>query len=77
MNTNQYLELKAELLINGVKATDQALQELGTNYKEQNHGLFGWDFEDHPNITLPDDFILPDGTLVQFRRNSHSPYLDK
>jgi biotin synthase-like enzyme len=75
MNNNQYLELKAELLVNGVNASAQALQEVGTKYKEQNHGLFGWDFEDHTDITLPDDFILPDGTLVQFRRNSHSRYL--
>lgn len=75
MNAYQYLELKAELLVNGVNATAPALQEVGTRYKEQNHGLFGWDFEDHASIALPDDFILPDGTLVQFRRNSHSPYL--
>ena len=69
------LELKAELLTNGVNATPEALKELGSKYKEQNHGLFGWDFEDHSNITLPDDFGLPDGTIVQFRRNSNSPYL--
>jgi hypothetical protein len=25
-------------------------------------------------MTLPDDFTLPDGTIVQFRKNSHSPY---
>jgi hypothetical protein len=75
MDTNLNLELKAELLVNGVNATTQALQDVGTKYKEQNHGLFGWDFEDHANIALPDDFILPDGTLVQFRRNSHSQYL--
>lgn len=75
MNINFYLDLKAELLVNGVNATSQALREVGTKYKEQNHGLFGWDFEDHTEITLPDDFILPDGTLVQFRRNSHSQYL--
>jgi hypothetical protein len=69
------LELKAELLTNGVNATPEALKELGGKYKEQNHGLFGWDFEDHSNTTLPDDFGLPDGTIVQFRRNSNSPYL--
>ncbi len=75
MKTESCLELKAELLVNGVNATPEALQGVGTKYKEQNHGLFGWDFEDHTNVALPDDFILPDGTLVQFRRNSRSPYL--
>jgi hypothetical protein len=75
MAKHNYLELKAELLVDGISATPQALNEVGTRYKEQNHGLFGWDFEDHPNIALPDDFVLPDGTVVQFRRNSRSKYL--
>ncbi|MFH0887009.1 MAG: radical SAM protein, partial [bacterium] len=69
-----YLELKAQLLIEGLKATPEALQEVGIKYKEQNHGLFGWDFEDHVDSVLPDDFTLPDGTVVQFRKNSQSPY---
>ena len=75
MAKQEFLELKAELLVNGVNATNEALRGLGTVYKEQNHGLFGWDFEDHANIALPDDFALPDGTIVQFRRNSFSKYL--
>jgi len=69
-----YLELKAELLVEGVWATSEALSEVGKKYKEQNHGLFGWDFEDHARIVLPDDFLLPDGTVVQFRKNSRSPF---
>ena len=75
MDKHSYLKLKAELLVNGVNATSEALKEVGSRYKEQNHGLFGWDFEDHANIALPDDFALPDGTVVQFRRNSRSAYL--
>ncbi|MFH1032555.1 MAG: radical SAM protein [Chloroflexota bacterium] len=71
----KYLELKAALLVDGVQATHDALKEVGKKYKEQNHGLFGWDFEDHPGMMLPDDFTLPDGTIVQFRKNSRSPYL--
>ncbi|OGO30250.1 MAG: radical SAM protein [Chloroflexi bacterium RBG_16_56_11] len=74
MNAYRYLELKAELLVEGIQATPEALREVGTKYKEQNHGLFGWDFEDHVGMVLPDDFLLPDGTVVQFRKNSHSPY---
>jgi len=75
LNNQEYLELKAELLTNGINATPKALTDVGSKYKEQNHGLFGWDFEDHANIALPDDFALPDGTIVQFRRNSRSNYV--
>ncbi len=75
MERHEFLELKTELLINGIKSTPEALKDLGSKYKEQNHGLFGWDFEDHANMALPDDFVLPDDTIVQFRRNSRSNYL--
>src|SRR5512143_2327641 len=74
MSNYKYLELKAELLVEGIKATPAALSQVGKKYKEQNHGLFGWDFEDHVGMSLPDDFLLPDGTVVQFRKNSKSPY---
>lgn len=66
--------LKAALLTEGVRADSESLEGLGTKYKEQNHGLFGWDFENHIDLKLPDDFYLPDGTVVQFRLNSKSPY---
>ncbi len=74
MTNCSYLELKAELLVEGIQATSDALKEVGKKHKEQNHGLFGWDFEDHVGMTLPDDFTLTDGTVVQFRKNSRSPY---
>ncbi len=74
MPISGFLELKAELLTNGICTTAKALKEVGDKYKEQNHGLFGWDFEDHAGVQLPDDFVLPDKTLVQFRKNSSSPY---
>ncbi len=77
MSENKYLKLKAELLVNGINATTEALEDVGVKYKEQNHGLFGWDFEDHTGTALPDDFALPDGTIVQFRRNSRSNYVVK
>ena len=74
MSDRNYLKLKAELLVEGVRATPEALAGIGSEYKEQNHGLFGWDFEDHVGMALPDDFVLPDGSVVQFRKNSRSPY---
>ncbi|KZX17410.1 biotin synthase [Methanobrevibacter cuticularis] len=69
-----YLFLKADLLTEGVQSDKESLEGVGTKYKEQNHGLFGWDFESHPDVKLPDDFYLPDGTVVQFRLNSSSQY---
>jgi hypothetical protein len=74
MQTIDMLELKASLLVEGMRATKDALAGVGTEYKEQNHGLFGWDMEDHVNLVLPDDFLLPDGTVVQFRMNASSPF---
>jgi hypothetical protein len=75
MQSYKYLALKAELLTNGINTTSEALKGVGSHFKEQNHGLFGWDFENHIGIALPDDFALPDGTIVQFRRNTLSDYV--
>lgn len=69
------LTLKGDLLTEGVRATSPALVGVGKEFKEQNHGLFGWDLEDHGTEMLPDDFLLPGGTVVQFRKNSLSPFL--
>jgi hypothetical protein len=71
---DSYIELKSKLLVDGIIAEEECLAGLGNQYKEQNHGLFGWDFEDHYGTLLPDDFLLPDGTIVQFRMNSRSPF---
>ncbi len=69
-----WLKLKADILVEGIKADEECLSGLGKTCKEQNHGLFGWDFEDHQGHVLPDDFLLPDGTVVQFRMSSKTPY---
>jgi hypothetical protein len=71
------IELKAELLVNGVALDDSALKGVGTKYKEQIHWLFEWDFERHDTGKIPDDFELPDGTIVQFRKYSKSPFTIK
>ncbi|MEK6645484.1 MAG: radical SAM protein [Candidatus Firestonebacteria bacterium] len=70
----KFLELKAELLVEGINTTKEALKDVRSKFKEQNHGLFGWDFQDHVGMSLPDDFLLPDDTTVQFRNNNLSPY---
>ncbi|GBE15182.1 MAG TPA: radical SAM protein [Proteobacteria bacterium] len=72
--TGDMIELKASLLVEGVRTAEEALAGVGTDYKEQKHGLFGWDMEDHAGSELPDDFLLPGGTVVQFRLNSSSPF---
>jgi len=69
-----YILLKAALLTEGIYSDSESLIGIGKKFKEQNHGLFGWDFEDHTDLKLPDDFYLPDKTVVQFRFNSKSPY---
>ncbi len=74
MPSERSIALKAQILTEGIAATPRALAGLGVAYKEQNHGLFGWDFEDHVGRLLPDDFVLSDGTVVQFRGNSASPF---
>lgn len=71
------LKLKADLLVEGVDSAPDALEDVGVIYKEQNHGLFGWDFEDHPGMMLPDDFMINKDIIVQYRKNSRSPFLIK
>lgn len=69
------LRLKASLLVEGIDFQPDAMDGIGTRFKEQNHGLFGWDFTNHKDVDLPDDFLLSNGTVVQFRYNPSSPYV--
>jgi hypothetical protein len=68
------VKLKAAMLVEGINFEAGAFETVGTKFKEQNHGLFGWDFIDHRGIQLPDDFVLSDGTVTQFRYNPGSAY---
>ena len=61
------ITLKAAMLVEGINFEPGAFETVGTKFKEQNHGLFGWDFSDHRGVQLPDDFVLSDGTVTQFR----------
>lgn len=70
-----FLRLKANLLVEGINFEPGALDGVGARFKEQNHGLFGWDFVNHKGVDMPDDFVLSDGTVTQFRFNPSSPYL--
>lgn len=74
MTDHGLLRLKANLLVEGISFEQGAFDEVGTRFKEQNHGLFGWDFVNHKGTELPDDFVLSDGTVTQFRYNPSSRY---
>jgi hypothetical protein len=70
----ELVTLKAAMLVDGIDFAPGTFEPVGTTFKEQNHGLFGWDFTDHRGVQLPDDFVLSDGTVTQFRYNPLSPY---
>ncbi len=74
MTDHRLLRLKADLLVEGISFEPGAFDEVGARFKEQNHGLFGWDFVNHKGTELPDDFVLSDGTVTQFRYNPSSRY---
>ncbi|MBB5046955.1 hypothetical protein HNR60_001704 [Rhodopseudomonas rhenobacensis] len=69
------LALKAELGINGVAISGEALELIqpGVKAQEQVHCLFEMDFEIH-TTELPSHFQLPHGLTVPFRWNPKSTY---
>jgi hypothetical protein len=74
MSPTDELRLKASLLVEGMSYGPGALEGVGTKFKEQNHGLFGWDFVNHVDVAMPDDFVLSSGLVSQFRYNPDSRY---
>ncbi len=71
------IELKAELLVDGVNIDASALEGMGEKYKEQIHGVFDFDLESHEHQKLPAEIILEDEMLVPFKKNSASPFIVK
>jgi len=61
MSKTDWLKLKAALLVEGIDAESEALEGVGTEFKEQNHGLFGWDFENHVDRALLHDALREKG----------------
>jgi hypothetical protein len=86
-----FVRLKCELLVEGLRLEDSAREGIGVRYKEQVHFIYEWDFSYHRGIIYPQDFVLPtspegppafdasgivkDGLVVMFRANEHSPFL--
>ncbi len=67
--------LKARLLTDGVRIDGEALAGLGSEYKEQLHHLFEYDFDVHMTHLAPSELRLAGGSIVQVRLNERSPYL--
>ncbi len=68
------LLLKTRLLVDGIQIADAAYEGVGTQFKEQVHHLFEYDFDLHHDQACPAEMRLPQGTVVQVRLNEHSPY---
>lgn len=73
------MELKAKLLSFGVTITEDALQQVGSLYKENNYGY------NNPNrmekgtdkshfLDLPQEMIIPGNMVVSVRHRTNSPY---
>lgn len=69
------LLLKTKLLVDGVQIAKSALEGVGEIYKEQVHHLFEYDFDLHHSHVCPAEMRLPNGSVVQVRLNSRSPFL--
>ena len=54
MSKTDWLRLKAALLVEGLDTEPEALEGVGTEFKEQHHGLFAWDFENYVAWVLHD-----------------------
>ena len=76
MSLTKELEIKADLLIEGMQIEEPVLEGVGTLYKENINWLFDYNFiQLSPGLQIPGDLILPKGTYVQVRINPKSPYL--
>lgn len=76
MSLIRELEIKTDLLIEGMRVEESALEGVGTRCKENINWLFDYNFiQLSPGLQIPGDLILPEGTTVQVCINPKSPYL--
>jgi len=66
--------VKANLLADGIRFEESALEGICTVYKEQSRWLFDWNIGEH-HYYLPEELLLPMDTTVQVRENKTSPWL--
>lgn len=86
-----FILLKCELLVEGLRLDPSARAGIGELFKEQVHFIYDWDFDHHHGPSLPADIVLPtaldeppsfdplgmveNGLIVMFRSNEFSPFL--
>jgi len=66
--------VKANLLTDGIRFDESALEGICTVYKEQSRWLFDWNMGEH-HYYLPEELLLPMDTTCQVRENRTSPWL--
>ncbi|MEW6034371.1 MAG: radical SAM protein [Chloroflexota bacterium] len=71
------VELKLGMLTDGVCVDDSATAGYGTKYKEQRKWLFEWDHVTREERFVPEEVVLPEGTVVGVREDPESRYVLK
>ena len=66
--------IKANLLTEGIRFDESALEGICSVYKEQSRWLFDWNMGDH-HYYLPEELLLPMDTTCQVRENRNSPWV--
>ncbi len=70
----QEIWVKANLLADGVRFDESALEGVCEVYREQSRWLFDWNIGDH-TYYLPEELLLPMDSIVQVRENRDSRWL--
>jgi hypothetical protein len=69
------IALKAEVMIEGMRIDEEALEEVGTKYLEDISSVFGYYLEGYkPGTLYPSDFKMPLGTVTKVTYNAKSPF---
>jgi len=70
----ELIDLKLDLLLEGINVDNSALYGLGTKYREEIHWLFEWDMCNHDRLS-PSEIIFEENDMVtQVYENDNSPY---
>jgi hypothetical protein len=71
------IKLKLGMLIDGISVDDSATEGYGTKYKEQKKWIFEWDHVTREEKLVPEEILLPEGTIVGIREDPESRYMLK
>jgi|GEM_PF-562971 len=71
----ELIDLKLDLLLEGINVEDSALYGLGTLYREEIHWLFEWDSHNHEARLSPSEIIFEENDMItQVYENEKSSY---